>query len=708
MPAGFFTMDRELRFTYVNPAAEAMWERPADSLVGQSAIHAFPGMEDTEFARAAKGASGDPVFLEAQYPPKNKWYEVHAYPTDDGYAVYFRDVTERHRAANALREAEERYRTIVEQLPAITYVDDYVAGEGGLLYMSPQVESILGFRQDECLGDPDFWWNHAHPDDRDAVAALDEAIRNEGAPFEAEYRMIAKDGRIVWFHDRATLLVDPSGKKVVHGVMLDVTQRHTAEHELRERMKERTCALRVSNAVAADLAADELCDLTATALVEAMQYPELVGTRVRIGDTSASAGAPPGDVPERLEAAIGDPDRDRGEVSVWYTRPTGFLPEERIHVGQIADLLNGWFERREAARALRESEERFRFLAENARDVVYRYRFLPTTGTEYISPSVATITGYTPEEYYAQPELAPSTVHPDDRDLMVAAGQEPDGEPAVLRWIRKDGGVVWIEAQNTPVLDEHGRRVAMDGIARDVTARIKAEEGQRASYEALIRANEQRRQLLARLVRAQEEERQRIASDIHDDPIQVMTAVGMRLSLASRGVANAATLADLAQAEDTVRLAIERLRRLVFELHPLSLDTDGLVAALRDHCRLMAKDGGPEAEIDDRLAAEPPPESRVILYRLAQEALTNVRKHAKAISVSVSVRSEREGTAVAIRDDGIGFVVDPAHPDPGHLGVRSMIERAESAGGRCRVDSEPGRGTTVEFWIPAIAPPASG
>ena len=119
----------------------------------------------------------------------------------------------------------------------------------------------------------------------------------------------------------------------------------------------------------------------------------------------------------------------------------------------------------------------------------------------------------------------------------------------------------------------------------------------------------------------------------------------------------------------------------------------------------MTKDGGPQAEIDDRLASEPPPESRVILYRLAQEALTNVRKHAGATSVTISMRSERGGTRIAIRDDGIGFDADPWRRDPGHVGVRSMVGRAESAGGWCRVDSEPGRGTTVEFWAPSIVPP---
>lgn len=139
---------------------------------------------------------------------------------------------------------------------------------------------------------------------------------------------------------------------------------------------------------------------------------------------------------------------------------------------------------RERAR-LTESEQRFRLLAENARDVIYRFRLKPTPAFEYVSPSAVAITGYTPEEHYADPELGFKLVHPDDRPLLaqVAAG-ENFGQPLILRWVRKDGTVIWTEQHNTPIYNEHGELVAIEGIARDITLRQKAQEKLRESEES--------------------------------------------------------------------------------------------------------------------------------------------------------------------------------------------------------------------------------
>jgi PAS domain S-box-containing protein len=121
--------------------------------------------------------------------------------------------------------------------------------------------------------------------------------------------------------------------------------------------------------------------------------------------------------------------------------------------------------------ALRASEERFRRLAENAPDLIYRYVLAPQPRLEYVSPIVLRLTGYVPEEHYADPNLVFKTVHPDDRYLLLKTiqGETPFGEPLVLRWVHKNGSIVWAEQRNTPVFDGGGRLVAIEGIARDVT-----------------------------------------------------------------------------------------------------------------------------------------------------------------------------------------------------------------------------------------------
>jgi two-component system cell cycle sensor histidine kinase/response regulator CckA len=140
---------------------------------------------------------------------------------------------------------------------------------------------------------------------------------------------------------------------------------------------------------------------------------------------------------------------------------------------------------REAERALQESEERFRRLAEHVPDVIYRFRLVPTRGLEYISPSITAVTGYTPEEYYADPDLVFDLLHADDRPLLEQQLRTPRTEPLQLRWISKDGEIVWTESRSTTVVDEDGTPVALEGVARDITDR-KCAEDELARLAALV------------------------------------------------------------------------------------------------------------------------------------------------------------------------------------------------------------------------------
>ena len=145
--------------------------------------------------------------------------------------------------------------------------------------------------------------------------------------------------------------------------------------------------------------------------------------------------------------------------------------------------------RKQAEEALRESEERFRFLAEHAQDFIYLYRFLPEPRYEYVSPSIEAVTGYTPEEFYADPALRWETVHPDDLPLLEEITRSPNSfadQPLILRRIRKDGTIVWTEQRFTPVFDEAGKLVAIEGIVRDISERMRAlEELERLRSEFL-------------------------------------------------------------------------------------------------------------------------------------------------------------------------------------------------------------------------------
>ena len=217
------------------------------------------------------------------------------------------------------------------------------------------------------------------------------------------------------------------------------------------------------------------------------------------------------------------------------------------------------------------------------------------------------------------------------------------------------------------------------------------------------RAEDQRRNLLGQLVDAQELERQRIAADVHDDAVQVMTAVNLRLSVFRGHLLDPEQSALAEELEETVQLSIGRLRSLVFDLTPPALESHGLVAALRSSMREMEQETKTKCTLTGAVAPELGLKTALIAYRIAQEALINVRKHARASAVTVAVESVRAGVGVSIVDDGCGFTLDyEAAPQSGHLGLISMRARAEMAGGWYSIVSSRGAGSRVDFWVPAV------
>jgi PAS domain S-box len=322
----------------------------------------------------------------------------------------------------------------------------------------------------------------------------------------------------------------------------------------------------------------------------------------------------------------------------------------------------------------------------------------------YTSPQAEGLLGYSREEWGTSAELWIEKIHPDDRERVAEENERSNRSSEAFqseyRMQAKDGRIVWIRDEAVLVFDDAGRPLHWRGLMLDVTAEKEAEEKLRWSLDVLRRTIQQRRELAQRLERAQEEERRRIAADIHDDPIQVMSAVDLRLQMLAESPVDASS-AELANLHETVVRSIERLRSLVFELRPPALERDGLAGAFRMYLDHTARETGWQTEVIDEISTEPGPELRAVLYRIALEAIGNARKHANATRVEVRAVSAGDGVMVLVHDDGAGFDVATASvPKPGHLGLVTMVERAELLGGWCRVDSAPGSGTTVECWLP--------
>ena len=267
-----------------------------------------------------------------------------------------------------------------------------------------------------------------------------------------------------------------------------------------------------------------------------------------------------------------------------------------------------------------------------------------------------------------------------------------------------DGGEsIPVEISTFVIPDPVTRRpTAVATIQRDIRQRLRAE----AEVRALA---DQRAGLLARLVQAQEDERARIAADVHDDPVQALAAVDLRLGMLRRRAAEQAP--GLVEAVDlvhsTVSTATERLRHLLFDLEPPAREA-GLGHSLAEAGDVVFAGTQVRCEVTGDRDLHLPEAELVTAYRVAKEALVNVRKHADARRVVVDVTRCDGGVSVSVCDDGRGIAADEESGEyrPGHLGLPSMRDRAAAAGGTLSVGRREGGGTRVRLWLPL--PSATG
>jgi PAS domain S-box-containing protein len=293
--------------------------------------------------------------------------------------------------------------------------------------------------------------------------------------------------------------------------------------------------------------------------------------------------------------------------------------------------------------------------------------------------------------------------------LLVAADDE--GHVTDDGWrVRRDGTRFFASVTITAMRNEDGSLRGFAKITRDVTERREADEAMRRTLEALQQTDGERRRLLSRLVHAQEEERRRVAADIHDDTVQVMSAVAMRLDLMQQHVTDPDLQRMVGESTSVVHAAIDRLRRLIFALHPPVLDDEGLTSAVAAYVADQeTQPGRPKVRLESHLTTDLARDVRVLAYRIVQEALSNAFKHACAAHVIVRLEQARGGVAIRIQDDGRGFAATGrSAASVGHIGLAAMREHAKLAGGKCVIRSVPGAGTTVDVWLPletAVAPP---
>ncbi len=510
---------RAARLDYVSPAAEAIsgytaqtWTEDAD--FWEEVVHPDDAVRVRE-AMEQVNETGEPLSIEYRIiaaDGRTVWIHEEAILVrdDDGEPLHWQglmlDITERTLAAEQIRVAEERFRTMVEHTRAITYQEQPWSSPedplSSMTYVSPQSERILGYPA-AAWAEPGFWMSVTHPDDLPRVIDVSALSSATGSPYGQDYRMVALDGRVVWFHDEAELILDTDGQPLVWlGVMTDITERKAAEEQLRQARARLQAMIDHIPAVVYI----EGLDAAPESFYISPQVERLFGHSAE--EWTWTPGFWLDHVhPDDREAVLAEDHRSDEErqryaneyrfrcsdgTYVWVHDEAAFVSTEDGE-GFWQGFLYDITERKGAEERVSAAERVLRATVEQLPAVVYREP--PTregaSTDRYISPAIEELIGCSTDGWLTGGRDAwVARLHPDDRVRLIEANDvaTTTGEPFTqdYRLRREDGTYVWVHDEATFVQDPDGA-AWWQGFLLDITERKEAEQRIQAG-EARFRA----------------------------------------------------------------------------------------------------------------------------------------------------------------------------------------------------------------------------
>ena len=504
-PEGIFQSSPEGRYLNVNPAMATIYgyTSPRDMLESvtdiASQIYIDPGERAHLIEMLAKHGTVE------NYEQKNRrkdgsliWTDttMRAVRDEHGDLLYIegfvRDITARKKMEEQLRQGEARYRTLVEQLPVITYIsqlDQYM----GVSYISPQIET-LGFDSEQWLADPELWFRQIHPEDKERVASALEQFRAGGEEFRTEYRLVLPNGETRWFDDRSVYVRDQSGQPIFkQGFMVDITERKQAEAVL-QRSESRFRAL-IENGLddISLLAADGTLLWESPSTVRNLGYQpnEYVGRNI-------FEMMHPHDLrwtSELYTELIREPgSRKQGTFRLrrvdgawrWMEAiVTNMLNQPGIEA--IIVNYRDVTERKQAEEALRQSQARYQSLVETSHDLIWS---IDLDGNfTFLNHAAIEILGYEPEKLLGRSflELIDSEHHgPPDLQQYRAVLESPEEFQADETYVRhSDGRQIVLSTKYAVIRDAERNIIGISGTSHDITARKQAEDALKAERNLL-------------------------------------------------------------------------------------------------------------------------------------------------------------------------------------------------------------------------------
>lgn len=685
-------------------------------------------------------------------PDRQRWFAMAVYSLrsrSGGAVVVHSDITETKSTRAEVERSEDLFRLIAENAPTLIWICDESAK---CTYFNKKWLAHTGRSLQEEMGDG--WIESVHPEDRSAVKKRFMKAFAARSPFELEYRLRNANGQYQWIIDRGAPFYSVEGFRGYAGSAIDITEyKRTVKTAKLESLYVRLL-LNVSNSIHHSTGIRNALQDCMHHVCRTMKWP--VG-HARVKDSASrqhnshaeawffteahrkqSAMADlPGIFAEAAETSLrqkqpvwhplnGDagstrhvkPNRELGlhaviSIPVYIgakaagSMEFGLQETERpgrklLNVMKsIGTELGRLLERKNTQHAFELSHQQNGAFFENASFGAA----LVEPGGRFVrvNDAMCRITGFSRDELLRM--RFSNYTHPEDRGLDEKfdklVRREIPGYKTEKRIIRKTGETAWVQVDVTMVRDKAGKPLYAAGMLQDITQRKQAEA-------ALLKAKQEVETLAGRLITAQEEERARIARELHDGVGQHAVSLALAIAALQTSAQQWQSAGKISQGLDwelarlkkyTVELA-DGIRELSHELHPAVLEHAGFVSAVRALCDEFRRRENMRIELSIEKGLQlQKKEAALGLYRILQEALQNIRRHARSKRVAISLSASQGVVRLAIRDFGVGF--DPTVARTKHsLGMISMQERTRILGGTFQLTTSAKHGTEIMIEVP--------
>jgi len=585
------------------------------------------------------------------------------------------------------RKAEAKFKAIVEQ----SLVGLYIVEDGKFAYVNPQLLNIFGYIEDELIDS--YAETVIHPDDREKVIEnLQILLEGKKETINYEAKGLKKSGETIWIEAFCNMI---SGEKTgaVIGMILDITERKKAEEQL---MYEKDLSRSIIESIPGIF---ELYDRQFRFVWWNKQFevvsgysPDEIRNLHVVNDLTFG-----GERAKRYKILkrIYETGRDEGEITITVKNgkkiPLYFVGQLIIYKGEPCYICSAIdiTERKRFEEGLKSSELRYRSLVEQASDAII---VTDESGNLVeMNTSFCKMFGYSEKELHGMKitELTdPDQLKIDPLRIDLVPGGKTIFEERRMK--KKDSTIFQVET-NVQMLPD--KRIL--AIMRDITDRKKAEEKLNISYERI-------RSLSEHLTNVREEERKHIAREIHDELGQELTVLKMDLGSLVKKIplSDESLRSRLASFSGFIDNIVQSVRRISSELRPSLLDDLGLTAAVSWQLEEIEKRSGIKIHFNEPKGEWILPDPvKTNLFRILQEALTNIVRHSKATDVDVNIVCDNKWTSLSVSDNGIGFNTNNA--DNGKtLGIVGMRERATIIGGNLEIETAPGKGTKILVSVP--------